>query len=116
MLTRFFAYYLKIPHILTTVYGRYIFLHTNRIMEKKQEKPLDNRCANMIKYDKLWQTMAAKDISEYCLYTRYNMSRGQIYRLRHNMNVEVNTIDKLCNILECSVSEIMEHFPDDNVF
>ncbi len=70
----------------------------------------------MIKYDKLWQTMAAKDISEYHLYAHCNMSRGQIYRLRHNMNVEVNTIDKLCNILRCNVSDIMEHIPDDNRF
>lgn len=70
----------------------------------------------MIKYDKLWQTMAAKDISEYYLYTYCNMSRGQIYRLRHNMNVKVNTIDKLCNILECDVSDIMEHIPDNNLF
>ena len=60
--------------------------------------------------------MAAKDISEYYLYTYCNMSRGQIYRLRHTMNVEVNTIDKLCNILECDVSDIMEHIPDNNLF
>jgi len=30
--------------------------------------------------------------------------------------VEVNTIDKLCNILQCRVEDIMEHFPDDNRF
>ena len=38
------------------------------------------------------------------------------YRLRHNQNVEVNTIDKLCNILDCNVEDIMTHYPDDNVF
>ncbi len=54
-------------------------------------------------------------ISEYALYTYHNVSRGQLSRLRHNQNVEVNTIDKLCNILNCSVSDIMEHFPDDNI-
>ena len=31
-------------------------------------------------------------------------------------NVEVNTIDKLCNILDCNVEDIMTHYPDDNVF
>ena len=33
-----------------------------------------------------------------------------------NKNVEVNTIDRLCNILSCKVEDIMEHFPDDNMF
>lgn len=71
---------------------------------------------NMIKYDRLWQTMAKKGMTEYDLYTFHNVSRAQISRLRHNENVQVNTIDKLCNLLECGVSDIMEHFPDDNVF
>lgn len=70
----------------------------------------------MIKYDRLWETMKKRGISEYALYTYHNVNRAQLFRLRHNQNVEVNTIDKLCNILQCSVSDIMEHFPDDNVF
>jgi len=70
----------------------------------------------MIKYDRLWKTMEARGISQYDLYTHYNVNRSQINRLRKNKNVEVNTIDKLCNILKCSVEEIMEHFPDENKF
>jgi DNA-binding Xre family transcriptional regulator len=30
--------------------------------------------------------------------------------------VEVNTIDRLCNILGCKVEDIMEHIADDNRF
>lgn len=67
----------------------------------------------MIKYDKLWQTLKAKGLSEYKLYTYYNVNRSQINRLRHSKNVEVRTIDRLCNILGCKVEDIMEHFPDD---
>ncbi len=70
----------------------------------------------MIKYDRLWKTMQEKEISQYDLYTHHNLNRSQLNRLRHNKNVEVNTIDKLCNILHCRVEDIMEHFPDDNVF
>lgn len=70
----------------------------------------------MIKYDKLWETMKRRGISEYALYTYYNVNRSQLFRLRHNRNVEVNTIDKLCTILQCDVSDIMEHVPDDNTF
>lgn len=70
----------------------------------------------MIKYDKLWQTIKAKGLSEYKLYTYYNVNRSLLNRLRHNKNVEVNTIDRLCNILGCRVEDIMEHVPDDNKF
>lgn len=70
----------------------------------------------MIKYDRLWQTMKQKGITQYDLYTKYNVNRAQLDRLRHDRNVEVNTIDKLCNILRCRVEDIMEHIPDDNYF
>lgn len=70
----------------------------------------------MIKYDKLWETMKEKGITQYDLYTRYNVNRSQLARLRHNKNVQVNTIDKLCNILECDVDDIMTHIPDNNLF
>ena len=67
----------------------------------------------MIIYDKLWKTMQAKGISQYDLYTTYNISRSQLDRLRHNKSVEVNTIDKLCHILNSRVEDIMEHVEDE---
>ena len=70
----------------------------------------------MITYNKLWQTAKKKGITNYALNTKYNISKSQLSRLRHNQNVSTNTIDRLCNILECDVSEIMEHIPDDNFF
>ena len=68
----------------------------------------------MITYDKLWKTMKKKGISQYDLYTKYNMNRSQLDRLRHNKNVTVITLDRLCNILDCPVEDIIEHFTDDN--
>ena len=70
----------------------------------------------MITYARQWQPMKQQGVSQYDLYTHYNVNRSQLNRLRHNENVEVNTIDKLCNILQCRVEDIMEHFPDDNRF
>ena len=70
----------------------------------------------VIKYDPLWKTMEKRGITQYDLYTHHNVNRSQINRLRQNQNVEVNTIDKLCNILKCNVEDIMEHIPDDNKF
>lgn len=70
----------------------------------------------MIKYDKLWETMKERNITQYDLYTRYNMNRAQLNRLRHNKNITMATLDKLCNILHCRVEDIIEHFPDDNMY
>ena len=70
----------------------------------------------MIRYDRLWATMKDRGNTQYDLYTYHNVNRSQINRLRQNQNVEVNTIDKLCNILRCRVEDIMEHIPDDNCF
>lgn len=70
----------------------------------------------MIRYDRLWVTMKERGITQYDLYTHHNVNRSQLDRLRKNQNVEVNTIDRLCNILKCRVEDIMEHFPDDNLF
>ena len=70
----------------------------------------------MITYDKLWQTMKDRGVTQYDLYTHNNINRSLINRLNHNQNVETNTLDRLCNILNCRVEDIMEHFPDDNVF
>lgn len=68
----------------------------------------------MILFDKLWQTMQERGITQYDLYTKYNMNRAQLHRLRHNQNIENNTIDRLCNILDCNVEDIMTHIKDDN--
>lgn len=68
----------------------------------------------MILFDKLWQTMQERGITQYDLYTKYNMNRAQLHRLRHNQNIESNAIDRLCNILDCNVEDIMTHIKDDN--
>lgn len=68
----------------------------------------------MILFDKLWQTMQERGITQYDLYTKYNMNRAQLHRLRHNQNIETNTLDRLCNILNCNIEDIMTHIKDDN--
>lgn len=68
----------------------------------------------MILFDKLWQTMQERGITQYDLYTKYNMNRAQLHRLRHIQNIETNTLDRLCNILDCNIEDIMTHIKDDN--
>ena len=61
----------------------------------------------MIIYDKLWQTMKEKGVTQYALIKKYQISPAQITRLKRNESVSTNTIDTFCKILKCDVSDIM---------
>jgi len=63
----------------------------------------------MITYDHLWETMKKKNITQYKLINEYNFSRGQLSRLRHNENVNTFTLNRLCDILDCNIEDIMEY-------
>lgn len=67
----------------------------------------------MIKYDRLWETMRKKGISQYSLIKDYGIDKAQLHRLRKNMVVKTFTINKLCRILDCRFEDIMEYVPDD---
>lgn len=63
----------------------------------------------MIVYEKLWETMKKKGISQYALIKTYHVSPGQITRLKRNESVSTHTIDMFCEILRCKVEDIMEY-------
>ena len=68
---------------------------------------------HMIIYDKLWDVMKEKGISQNYLYKHYGVSRAQIYRLKHNQVVYTSTLDMLCKILQCEdLSDIANYLPD----
>lgn len=66
----------------------------------------------MIRYDRLWETMKRKKISQYRLMKKYGFSSGQLSRLKKNMYVSTHTIEVLCSILECPVEDVMEWEPE----
>lgn len=66
----------------------------------------------MIVYNKLWETMRKKGVSQYALISKYGVSSGQLDRLRKNENVSTYTLNQLCIILDCSLSDIAEYTND----
>ena len=69
----------------------------------------------MIKFDKLFDVLKEKGISQYQLYTYKGISRSQIQRLKSG-NVNVNTLNSILNILEdCTLNDIAEFIKDDEV-
>lgn len=67
----------------------------------------------MIVYDKLWQTMKDKGVTQYALIKTYKISPAQITRLKRNESVSTHTIEMFCRILKCDVSDIMQYVEDE---
>jgi len=67
----------------------------------------------MIVYERLWQTMKKRQISQYKLIREYGFSTSQLTRLRTNCNVSTYTLNRLCGILQCELEDIAEYRPDE---
>lgn len=63
----------------------------------------------MIVFDGLWRVMKEKGVSQYKLIKEFNISTGQLDRLRKNENVSTYTLNSLCEILDCQLSDIAEY-------
>lgn len=57
--------------------------------------------------------MKDRGISQYALIKKYNVSPGQITRLKRNESVSTHTIEMFCKILRCNVCDIMEYIEDE---
>lgn len=63
----------------------------------------------IIVFDRLWDTMRRRNISQYKLIKEYKFSTGQLDRLRKNGNVNTYTLNQLCEILDCTLEDIAEY-------
>ena len=61
----------------------------------------------MILFSPLWETMKKRNISQYSLIKDFGFSSGQLDRLRKNENVNSYTLNRLCEILDCNIEDIV---------
>lgn len=66
----------------------------------------------MIRYDPLWRTLKAKNISQYRLIKDYGIDKAQLQRLRDNRVVKTMILDTLSTILDCRIEDVVEFVPD----
>lgn len=66
----------------------------------------------MISYDPLWKRMKEKGITTYALINKHNFSPYTITNLKRNKSITLNTLEKLCKILDCQAESIVEFLPD----
>ena len=68
----------------------------------------------MISYDPLWNTLNERDMSTYDLIYRHGLSANTIHRMKNGKVITTKTLNELCFILKCSVSEIIEYKESEN--
>jgi DNA-binding Xre family transcriptional regulator len=69
----------------------------------------------MISYDPLWRTMTKKGATTYTL--RYKnpdcgISGSTLIRLQKNESVSTNTLNSLCRILDCKITDVAKYVAD----
>ena len=66
----------------------------------------------MISYEPLWRTMKERGVTTYTLIYKCGISAYTVTSLRQNKSITMNTLEKLCKILNCSPNEIIEFLDD----
>ncbi len=67
----------------------------------------------MISYAPLWKTMERRGATTYTLQVIGGISSSTIRRIKAGESVSTNTLDALCKVLECTLADIAEYFPDE---
>ena len=62
----------------------------------------------MVNYEPLWKIMKQKGITTYTLINKYNFNPRTINNLKHNKGITVDTLEKLCKILNCTPNDILQ--------
>ncbi|XCP83598.1 helix-turn-helix domain-containing protein [Roseburia hominis] len=67
----------------------------------------------MISYKPLFKTMEEKGISSYYLFKK-GFSKATFYSIKQGNSISTNTINQLCKLLNCTVSDIIEFIDDES--
>lgn len=67
-----------------------------------------------VRYNKLFKMMIDKKMSNVELASEAGVSLNIITRLKRDQYIAMDTIEKICQALECKVDDILEFVPDQN--
>ena len=63
----------------------------------------------MISYKPFYETLLKKNITEYSLIYKEGISANTLYRMKKGLPITTKTLDALCFILDCEVSDSLYH-------
>lgn len=66
----------------------------------------------MISYGPLWNTLNKRDMSTYDLIYKHGLSANTVHRMKTGQAITTKTLNELCFILRCQVSEVIEYLED----
>jgi len=64
---------------------------------------------NMISYRPFYETLLRRGITEYQLIYKQGLSANTLHRMKHGEAISTKTLDVLCFILQCNVSDVIEY-------
>lgn len=64
-------------------------------------------------YNKLWKLLIDKNMKKSDLRKNAGISSSSLAKLGKDENVTTEVLAKICNVLKCDVSDIMEFIPDE---
>ncbi|CBK83864.1 Predicted transcriptional regulator [Coprococcus sp. ART55/1] len=68
----------------------------------------------MISYRPFYETLYKKNITEYALIFKHGIPANTIHSMKYGEAITTKTLDVLCNILDCPVSDIIEFVKSDS--
>lgn len=66
-----------------------------------------------LSYKKLFKKLIDIDMKQIELIEKAQISKGTFYKLKNGENVTTDVLLKICNVLKCDISEIVECINDD---
>lgn len=67
-----------------------------------------------LSYNKLWKLLIDKNINKTQLHEKVGISKSTITKLAKGENVNTEVLEKICLVLECEISDIVEISKGDN--
>lgn len=67
-----------------------------------------------VSYDRLWHILIDKHWSKTKLIKEAKISTNAMAKMGKGQDVRVETLVKICNVLNCTIDDIMEIIPDNN--
>lgn len=61
-----------------------------------------------VNYDKLWKLMIDKKINKTQLSEKAGITTNAMAKLGRNESVQVETLVKICNVLNCEIEDVVE--------
>lgn len=67
-----------------------------------------------VSYKKLWKLLIDHDMKKKDLAKAANISNYTITKMNKGENVTIETLGKICSVLDCKIDDILDFIPDEN--